>query len=138
MAKDRAKVLNQIVRKIPLFMGLSPSQMDILLKVCHAKPFEAGEVICASNTDATVEAGSGEEALEALGQQPADLVITDIRMDGYELLDKVKEQFPQLPVLAISGVVDGDEMRHYAFDGVMEKPLDIEELRDQVDEAVER
>ena len=37
MAKDRAKVLNQIVRKIPLFMGLSPSQMDILLKVCHAK-----------------------------------------------------------------------------------------------------
>ena len=141
MAKDRAKVLNQIVRKIPLFMGLSPSQMDILLKVCHVKPFEAGEVICASNTDATVEAGSGEEALEALGQQPADLVITDIRMDGmdgYELLNKVKEQFPQLPVLAISGVVDGDEMRHYAFDGVMEKPLDIEELRDLVDEAVER
>ena len=47
--------------------------------------------------------------LEALGQQPADLVITDIRMDGmdgYELLNKVKEQFPQLPVLAISGVVD--------------------------------
>ena len=33
MAKDRAKVLNQIVRKIPLFMGLSPSQMDFLLKV---------------------------------------------------------------------------------------------------------
>ncbi|MEE2831610.1 MAG: response regulator [Candidatus Latescibacterota bacterium] len=138
MAKDRAKVLNQIVRKIPLFMGLSPSQMDIMLKVCHVKPFEAGEVICASNTDATVEAGSGEEALEALGQQPADLVITDIRMDGHGLLDKVKEQFPQLPVLAISGVVDGDEMRHYAFDGVMEKPLDIEELRDLVDEAVER
>ncbi|MFP6592988.1 MAG: cyclic nucleotide-binding domain-containing protein, partial [Candidatus Latescibacterota bacterium] len=52
MAKDRAKVLNQIVRKIPLFMGLSPSQIDILLKVCHAKPFEAGEVICGSNTDA--------------------------------------------------------------------------------------
>ena len=68
MAKDRAKVLNQTLRKIPLFMGLSPSQMDILLKVCHVKPFEAGEVICASNTDATVEAGSGEEALEALGQ----------------------------------------------------------------------
>ena len=95
-------------------------------------------MICAGNTDATVEAGSGEEVLEALGQQPADLVITDIRMDGHGLLDKVKEQFPQLPVLAISGVVDGDEMRHYAFDGVMEKPLDIEELRDLVDEVVER
>ncbi len=63
-------------------------------------------MICAGNTDATVEAGSGEEVLEALGQQPADLVITDIHMDGHGLLDKVKEQFPQLPVLAISGVVD--------------------------------
>jgi len=41
-------------------------------------------------------------------------------------------------VLNISGVVDGDEIQNYVFDGVMEKPLDIEELRDQVDEAVER
>jgi len=89
----------------------------------------------------TVEAGSGEEALAALGKQRPDLVITDIRMagmDGYELLDKVKEQFPELPVLAISGVAKSDEMREYAFDGFMEKPLDIEELRDLVDEVVEK
>lgn len=311
MAKDRAKVLNQIVRKIPLFVGLSPSQIDNLLKVCQAKPFEAGAVVCASDTTAdemyillsgelavvtddgtrvaklvpvttvgelgivtrqkrratvetltscnllvirrgafesmmqsnmdvqarilrnivdivadkitndnirmrehvqvtvalerqvrelerrveittnmlveetgtgldqveegidkrlleqklmrvlivddeedvrrllkealvdcdTVEAGSGEEALAALGQQRPDLVITDIRMagmDGYELLDKVKEQFPELPVLAISGVADSDEMREHAFDGVMEKLLDIEEFRDLVDEVVEK
>jgi DNA-binding NtrC family response regulator len=89
----------------------------------------------------TVEAGSGEEALAVLGQQRPDLVITDIRMagmDGYELLDKVKEQFPELPVLAISGVAKSEEMREYAFDGFMEKPLDIEELRDLVDEVVDK
>jgi CRP-like cAMP-binding protein len=52
MAKDRGKILNQIIRKIPLFSGLSPSQIDILLKVCQAQPYAAGDVVCAIGTTA--------------------------------------------------------------------------------------
>ena len=57
---------------------------------------------------------------------------------GRELTGEPNMAKDRAKVLNISEVVDGDEIRHYAFDGVMEKPLDIEELRDLVDEAVER
>jgi signal transduction histidine kinase len=53
-----------------------------------------------------LKAGSGVEALEVIrGTQP-DLVITDLRMPemgGLELLKKLKEDLPQLPVIIISG-----------------------------------
>jgi hypothetical protein len=57
---------------------------------------------------------------------------------GRELTGEPNMAKDRAKVLNISGVVDGDEIQNYVFDGVMEKPLDIEELRDQVDEAVER
>lgn len=88
----------------------------------------------------TVEADSGEAALAALEAHMPDLVVTDIHMsgmDGVELLGKVKEQYPELPVLGISGVVDTDEMREHAFDGFLEKPLEVGKLRELVAELIE-
>ena len=37
MSKDRMKVLSQTVKKIPLFAGLSPSQINTVLGVCNWK-----------------------------------------------------------------------------------------------------
>lgn len=51
------------------------------------------------------EAGGGEEALQLLGQQEYDLVILDISMPGLgglELLSRIHESWPSLPVLMLS------------------------------------
>lgn len=53
-----------------------------------------------------MEAGSGREALRLLVDGAFDLVVTDINMpdlDGIELILAVREQRPDLPVIAVSG-----------------------------------
>ena len=53
MSKGRMKVLSQTVKKIPLFAGLSPSQINAVLGVCNCKKFESGTVICAAGSQAS-------------------------------------------------------------------------------------
>ncbi len=87
----------------------------------------------------TSEARDGEEALEEIGDDPPDLVITDIRMpgmDGYELVRKLKERSPETPVLAISGYVSDADIVDYEFDAFPEKPMNLKEFRDFVDFAL--
>jgi two-component system nitrogen regulation response regulator NtrX len=49
---------------------------------------------------------SAEKAFEVLNQEKIHLVLLDIwmpAMDGMEALPRIKEQFPHLPVIMISG-----------------------------------
>jgi len=58
-------------------------------------------------------ARDGQEALEILPQFRPDLVVTDLRMprlSGFELLKIMRERFPRLPVIAVSGDFSGQEM----------------------------
>jgi CheY-like chemotaxis protein len=51
-------------------------------------------------------AGDGKEALAALAGGSCDLVVTDLNMpgmDGIELILAVKERWPEVPVIAVSG-----------------------------------
>lgn len=63
------------------------------------------------------EAASGQEALDRLAHIQADLVLIDIsmpRMDGLELLEKIKAQWPDLPCVILSGHAEkvyGDHAR---------------------------
>ena len=50
MAKDRVQRLIQVIKKIPLFDGLSPTQVQTVLGACTPKRLEAGEVLCAAGT----------------------------------------------------------------------------------------
>lgn len=87
----------------------------------------------------TIEARDGEEALAEIGGDPPDLVVTDIRMpgmDGYTLVGKLKEAYPAIPVLAISGYVHDADVREYAFDGFIEKPMNLKEFRELVEAAL--
>lgn len=87
----------------------------------------------------TIEARDGEEALEEIGDDPPDLIVTDIRMpgmDGYTLLTKARELCPETPVLAISGFVKDSEVEEYEFDAFLEKPMNLKEFRDFVDVAL--
>jgi CheY-like chemotaxis protein len=86
-----------------------------------------------------VEARDGEEALEEIGDDPPDLVITDLRMpgiDGYALVRRLKARFPETPVLAISGYATDDDVIDHEFDAFLEKPMNLRELRELVDIAL--
>ena len=54
-------------------------------------------------------ASSGAEALEQFGKHKFDLVVTDFRMprmDGLELIVRLRKLSPDLPIILISGYVD--------------------------------
>jgi CheY-like chemotaxis protein len=54
-------------------------------------------------------ASTASEALDALAHQPFDLVVSDYkmpRMNGIELIARLRKQSPGLPVILISGFVD--------------------------------
>ncbi len=86
-------------------------------------------------------AGDGDDALAVLAERPIDVLITDLRMpkmDGMDLLRKVVERHPGLPVIIITahGTVDTavEALKTGAFDYVT-KPFDRDELRNVVDKA---
>lgn len=57
----------------------------------------------------TITASSGLEALECLATQKFALVVTDYkmpRMDGLELIVRLRAHSPDLPVILISGFVE--------------------------------
>jgi len=54
-------------------------------------------------------ASSGADALEQFGRHKFDLVVTDFRMprmDGLELIVRLRKLAPELPIILISGYVD--------------------------------
>lgn len=56
-----------------------------------------------------VTANSGGDALEHFASHKFDLVITDYKMpkmDGLELISRLRKQSPELPIVLISGYVD--------------------------------
>jgi len=86
-----------------------------------------------------VEAGDGEEALKQVKVAEPHLVITDIRMpkmDGFELRARLKETHPEMPVLALSGYVGAEDVEGHGFDGFVDKPVNLEEFRKVVEEAL--
>ncbi|MDA0334094.1 MAG: response regulator [bacterium] len=91
-----------------------------------------------SNYD-VVAVGSGAEAIEAVLESRPDLVITDIRMpdmDGFALLGKLREFHPDLPVLALSGIVNDEDIREYDFAGFLAKPMDMVQFKSVVASAL--
>ena len=66
-------------------------------------------------------------------------MITDIKMpemDGFALLKNLNDQFPDLPVIAVSGYADRGEIEAFDFDGFAEKPLDWKDLQILVEDTI--
>jgi DNA-binding NtrC family response regulator len=85
------------------------------------------------------------EAASRLERRPYDVVVTDLvmdgRRDGLELLKKIKQIEPAPPVILVTAhgdirtAVQAMDQGAYSF---IEKPLDLEHFRAQVNRAVER
>ncbi|MGH7319567.1 MAG: sigma-54-dependent transcriptional regulator [Candidatus Rokuibacteriota bacterium] len=87
--------------------------------------------------------GSGHEALARVGEEVPDLVILDIWLpetDGIDTLAELKRQWPELPVIMISGhgtietAVKATKLGSYDF---IEKPLSLEKTLHVIDRALE-
>lgn len=92
--------------------------------------------------EATI-AHSGEEALPLLTQTQFDLVLLDVhlpKMDGYDVLEAVKDRYPHLPVVMLTGFGSIDSavyaMKHGAFD-YLQKPILYEQLVESVKKALQ-
>jgi len=86
---------------------------------------------------------SGYQAVELLDRSTFDLVLTDIVMqdgNGITLLERIREQHPQLPVIMVSAIHDIsvaiDSMRRGAYDYLL-KPFESEHLVSTVMRALE-
>ncbi|WP_051008749.1 ATP-binding protein [Gayadomonas joobiniege] len=83
-----------------------------------------------SKSDVTiVEAENGAEAVKICQQQAIDLVIMDIRMpvmDGLEAVELIKQECPDLPVIALTASAmqsDCEQTQKYQFDHFLRKPI---------------
>ena len=94
----------------------------------------------------TLEATTGEEAIElSLSQAPA-LVLMDVQLpgiDGVEALERLRqnERTASIPVLALTAqAMSGDRERFLeaGFDGYLAKPVNVGELIDAVREHCDR
>ncbi len=80
------------------------------------------------------EAYDGEEALQMTREHETDIVLTDIRMgemDGLQLTERLKREFPHVRVVMISGYEDFDYARQAMRLGVTDyllKPVNVDEL----------
>jgi len=88
-------------------------------------------------------AATAEQALAFIGEQPYDVVITDISMpglSGLELLGHLRQARPGTPVIVISGIGDRTHaeglMRLGAFDFML-KPFRLEDIEKSVGRALE-
>ncbi len=89
-------------------------------------------------------APGGKEALDLLGEQSFDLVISDIRMprmDGLQLLDRIQALYPDITVIMMSafGTVDlaVEAMKRGAYDYIT-KPFKPDEILLALRKAHER
>jgi CheY-like chemotaxis protein len=89
-------------------------------------------------TFTAVLAKDGLGAVEELQKHPISLVVTDLkmpRMDGFSLLAKIMENYPDIPVIIITGY-STPEMKRLAQEGgavgYISKPFLIEDLAHQI------
>jgi signal transduction histidine kinase len=93
---------------------------------------------------AVTATSSGERALELLATQPFDVLLADLRLDGMEGIDLLREarnQSPDIVSIMLTGYASLETavaaLREGAYDYLF-KPCDVAELRRAVAHAIER
>lgn len=88
-----------------------------------------------------VVANNGQEALDAMQQEPFQIVVMDVKMpvmDGMNALQHIHTQWPATQVILLSGHADMQlavqAMSEGAF-GYLMKPVDLEDLLFKIEDA---
>jgi two-component system NtrC family response regulator len=85
-----------------------------------------------------------QSALKLLDEEKVDCVVTDVEMpkpNGFDLLDEIKNRYPQLPVIMISSYANA-KMEKQAHEngasGFTAKPFSIEKLQQMIEQALDK
>ncbi len=102
------------------------------------------KILLVKDGHSVVTAKNGSQALSLLGKQSCDLVISDIRMpgmSGLELLESIREQHGDLPVIMITAFASPDDavqaMKNGAYDYIS-KPFNVDEIKSVIHSATNR
>jgi CheY-like chemotaxis protein len=86
-----------------------------------------------------VLAEHGPRVLAELREQKVDLLVTDLEMPGmntYELLDILKNDYPGLPVIVVSGhymnMKEDFTDKGFAIEAFVNKPVAVSELKEKI------
>lgn len=89
-------------------------------------------------------AESAATALEMMTAEPADLIITDIRMPhmtGIQMMKRIRQDYPNTGVIFMTGYANlnsaKDAIKHGAHDYIM-KPFELSEIRQAVRKAADK
>lgn len=106
----------------------------ILIAEDDRKLCQLFERVLIKNGYYTKGVANGKEALDAMDKEYFDLLITDIMMpimDGYELIDCIREAGNNMPVLMITAKNEFDDLKMGFLSGTddfMVKPININEM----------
>jgi DNA-binding NtrC family response regulator len=87
---------------------------------------------------------NAKEAIDTLKSKQIDLVLSDIRMprvDGLQLLKKIRNHNASIPVFLISGALITDEQKEMIeelADGFLRKPFSIDEIHAFIDNGMKK
>src|SRR6185295_1888979 len=90
------------------------------------------------------QTGTGEVALERLNDFAFDILITDLRLpgiDGRRILDEAFSRYPDIIAIVITGfatVREAVDVTRLGAEGFITKPFQFEELRHELNTAIER
>jgi CheY-like chemotaxis protein len=91
------------------------------------------------------EASNGREALHLIADKLPDLLVTDLFMpvkDGIEIIREVRRLHPQLPIIAMSGGLKGDQdvflkmAEHMGVKATLSKPFSIQDFQAAVEKVL--
>nr|WP_321465843.1 response regulator [uncultured Desulfobulbus sp.] len=132
MTNERAFKLDAALKIHLLLVDDEPEFKEIILKRMTRMGVQLSLADCCAS------------ALETLETEPIDVIIMDVSMpglDGIQCLKKVKERWPLVEVIILTGhasVKSGIEgMQSGAFDYCL-KPIDVLELLEKVELAAQK
>jgi len=111
---------------------------------------DTGDVLSALKRELSDEpydvlyAGSGDEALNILSGTSCKVIISDVKMpvmDGFELLEKVKQLYPDMIRVVLSGHDDVklilDIVNEKGIDRYLTKPWNAMDLKSTIHQCIE-
>jgi DNA-binding NtrC family response regulator len=85
---------------------------------------------------------NAKEAIDMLREKEIDLVLSDIRMprmDGLQLMKRIRRHDPTIPVLLVSGALLSEIQEQLAdgeSDGYLRKPFNVDDLHDFINRGL--